>query len=750
MEVKKFMRKMLLFTITVICALIFFISDEKKLDNSYAAEDGYYTIAEFKAMVPDPYVQQRILQIWKYTDKPDTYKFYKNAFTNISTLQVFAPDGHVVDLTGLEKFTNITYLHISGKIKSLKPINAMTKLVTFSNTGDINRYSHDYDLSFKDIPNLTNLSSIEFYYVDIATLDGIDKLTNLHYLDLTGCSKISDLSPLAKSTNLTGLDISSCWDIRDLSVLAKLPNLKKFDANSCNITDISSLKNKTTMTELYLVGCEDLFESAYISKTMDTILSLSNLEILSLRSTGVGDTQLKQVCNKLPKLTKLILLNNNITSLSGIEKLQKLTTLEVGDNKISDFSPMSSLPNLVSNCLNYSEDATRVQIVSVNQKGNLVKNPFKDFYGNPVVFESNENFTYNKADNTIQVNTTGKVKLGVMPIKLEKDTVKQDLYINCSFEPSEITINKQPLDVVCTAGAPITLSVSATAENSKLQYQWYKGDVKIADGTSATYTIPESELSDAGSYKCVINGYMTTATTREAKVTVNKPTDKVVIVKQPGNVTCYEKESFTLTVKATSLDSNYTYKWYKDGVLLTNEKTNTITVKNASFSDSGKYKCEVSNAESKAMSNEAKVEVKEKIYIEPPTQKPNEIESTTVEVVVEETTTNEFQTEETTTEETTSEELTSEIETTTEEETTLEESSSYEEDTTEEETTEAVVEEETTSDNNSGGQGKSNLLIYFIVGLIILFIIVAIILFIFIFIKRRNDENENSSEGALR
>ena len=749
MKVKRIVKRVAVFTLIVMCACLFFVSTGSKKEEALAFNDEYITVGDMKTIFPDEYLRNVILSQMGYNGKPDDHIIYVNAFTYITTLNIMGTSDHEIDLTGIDRLTKLRYLFVGSPVKSLKPLNSLPELHTFKHWGDGATGSQISLLDIKDVKTLANL---ELYHVNLRTLDGVTNFTNLQYLRIEGCYYISDISMLSSLRKLSNLDITGCSRITDASVLASMHSLHTLRMIDAGITDISSLKNKTTMKKLDITGCDRLFSGANYSKNMEALLSLSNLEELHIRSVKIKQADFEQICNKLLKLKTLDLLSNKINNIDCIKKLTYIERLDLGANYISDFSPLSSLSNLKRNSITYSATGRRTQIISLSQKGNLVKNPFIDMYGQPVVLESNDDCIYDKNDNTILFNTSGEIMVGVMPIKLEKDTVNMELYINCTFEASPITIKKEPSDVVCTAGAPITLSVTAVAENSKLEYQWYKGDVKIADGTSSTYTIKESELSDAGSYKCVINGYMATATTREAKVTVNKPTDKVVIVKQPTNVSCYEKEIFTLSVKASSLDTNYTYKWYKDGVLMPNEKSATITVKNASISDSGKYKCEVSNSESTAMSNEAKVEVKEKIYTEPPTGKPGEKETTIAEAVTEEVTTEEASTErpsleETTSEESTEEESTSEEITSDVEETTEEESSTYEEETTETEI-ETVEEEETTSDNNSDGQGKNNLLIYFVVGLIIIFILVAIILFIIIYKKKRNDENNKNNTGS--
>ena len=58
----------------------------------------------------------------------------------------------------------------------------------------------------------------------ISSLEGIQYLTNLSILDVSGCSQLSDLTPLAGLTNLSTLDVSDCNQLTTIT-LTSLANL---------------------------------------------------------------------------------------------------------------------------------------------------------------------------------------------------------------------------------------------------------------------------------------------------------------------------------------------------------------------------------------------------------------------------------------------------------------------------------------------------------------------------------------------
>lgn len=82
----------------------------------------------------------------------------------------------------------------------------------------------------------------------------------------------------------------------------------------------------------------------------------------------------------------------------------------------------------------------------------------------------------------------------------------------------------QPVAQTICAGGSFTLS--ATATGSGVTYQWRKGGVNIAGATSASYTVSNAALSNAGSYDVVASvSSCSSATSTAVSVTVNsRPT----------------------------------------------------------------------------------------------------------------------------------------------------------------------------------------------------------------------------------
>jgi hypothetical protein len=160
-------------------------------------------------------------------------------------------------------------------------------------------------------------SRSELFLQRISSLDGLQFLTNLSSLDLSGCSQISDLSPLGHLTNLTSLDLSECSQVNDLSPLRDLINLTSLRLSRCShLSDLSPLEHLTNLTSLDLNRCSQLND-------MSSLTHLTNLTSLSLsRCTQVND-------------------------LSPLTHLTNLTSLNLGGcSHLSDLSMLAHLPKL--------------------------------------------------------------------------------------------------------------------------------------------------------------------------------------------------------------------------------------------------------------------------------------------------------------------------------------------------------------------------------------------------------------------
>lgn len=123
----------------------------------------------------------------------------------------------------------------------------------------------------------------------------------------------------------------SCIGITSLSGIENLTNLEYLIVSGIQISDISYLSDLTNLRDLSIIG-GDYSDISYLS-------NLTKLESLSLS----GDVTNLAPLEKLVNLETLYLPDNNISDITVLSKLTNLNTLYIVGNHITDFSPIKDL-----------------------------------------------------------------------------------------------------------------------------------------------------------------------------------------------------------------------------------------------------------------------------------------------------------------------------------------------------------------------------------------------------------------------
>jgi hypothetical protein len=85
--------------------------------------------------------------------------------------------------------------------------------------------------------------------------------------------------------------------------------------------------------------------------------------------------------------------------------------------------------------------------------------------------------------------------------------------------PPDPLITAQPQSVATAPGTTATMSVTATGTGT-LTYQWQQNGTNRVGQTSATLSLPNVALTDAGSWRCVVTGTLGANTSKAATLTV--------------------------------------------------------------------------------------------------------------------------------------------------------------------------------------------------------------------------------------
>src|SRR4028118_1545033 len=167
------------------------------------------------------------------------------------------------------------------------------------------------------------------YSYQLTDLRPLASFTQLTSLNLNGCymefggrncshGKLSDISILANFTHLTELDLGQN-SITDMSPLAALTELRVLDISDNPIIDLSPLSTLKNLTDLRLDGSRLTQQTDF-----SPLLALTQLQSLDLSRNLIGDR-----------------------SLETIAQLTTLKNLDVSYNRITDISPLTTLPNLI-------------------------------------------------------------------------------------------------------------------------------------------------------------------------------------------------------------------------------------------------------------------------------------------------------------------------------------------------------------------------------------------------------------------
>jgi len=164
--------------------------------------------------------------------------------------------------------------------------------------------------------------------------------------------------------------------------------------------------------------------------------------------------------------------------------------------------------------------------------------------------------------------------------------------------PATPIISAQPLTQSVLEGGSVALSVTASASNGALSYQWKKGGTDLVGKTTSSLNLNPVLLTDAGIYTvAVINSLSgTTATTLStaAILTVNSIATAPVIGTQPLTQAVTEGANMSLSVVATG-NGTLSYQWKKAGVDLSGKTTDTLGFAPVALADAGSYTVLVTN-----------------------------------------------------------------------------------------------------------------------------------------------------------
>ncbi|NFQ73566.1 DUF5050 domain-containing protein [Clostridium botulinum] len=268
--------------------------------------------------------------------------------------------------------------------------------------------------------DLENIKELDFHNAHIEKLNGIENMTALEKLNLSG-TDIKDISLLKYLTNLREVNISNT-SISDITALESSIYIRYLNLNKTEITTLEVIKKFEHIEKLYVSGTKistipnlnSLMELdlSNCNLTSNNFLSsnFSNLVYLNLSSIKIQGNLLNEINNIsiLGKLEYLSIANTNVVNIDVLRSLVNLRKLDItGCTKI-DTQVLNHLSDveIIGNEIvtfgdkvlereirelinNYSEPIYKRQLLSIT-KLELSGRGIVDLQG----LESMENLTY--------------------------------------------------------------------------------------------------------------------------------------------------------------------------------------------------------------------------------------------------------------------------------------------------------------------------------------------------------------------
>jgi Leucine-rich repeat (LRR) protein len=460
--------------------------------------------------------------------------------------------------------------------------NAQTTYVPDTNLRKMFKYFLPVYLDSKDYvvdaKAKTYTNSISIQNLNIKSLTGLWKFTGINSLACQD-NQISDFDSLSKLTNLTSL---YCFKNKITSI-PDISNLTKLSYLSCGYNQISKMPDLSSNTTLTYLDCG----GNQIAKLngVDKLVELQSLYVFSNLLDSLPDL------SKLTKLQVLACENNKIKTINGLDKLSQLTQLDIGTNNLDALPDLSILSKL--NYFSFQKNNLEV-LPSFDKMTNLIELiGFENKIKNSLDFTQNPNLTKidlsNNLISSFPKTTSNNTKLRTLKFASNKIdslpnfslfTTLDTVYVNdnqLTFEDViPLALNKnlknlkyapqgnvgQNTTIVLTERQAYNYVIGIDKHVLGNRYAWFKNGIQFAITNSDTLKFPIVQLSDSGTYSCIVTNELApllTLTSNEIKIKVEA---------------CIDLNKLTYTT--TDYDCNF------GGKLILNE--NSISGNNTPFS----------------------------------------------------------------------------------------------------------------------------------------------------------------------
>ena len=326
----------------------------------------------------------------------------------------------ITDITPLSANVSLTSLNLKGNtgIDGNRSNYTGERLEALNKIGEILDRNGTISIDVDKLGLFTNYKSLDLSGQSLTTLEALEGLTALTYLDLRG--------------NQLTLE-----DEKSQQILKSMTNLTDLNLESNKITDATAINSLSNLRRLTLSGENNKISLVEIE---DIISKLGYFKI--------STESLKTIVNcDINKITRLTLYGSNVTELPDLSKFTNLISLGLrGNSNIKDFSMISKLASLQG--LDLSMNRLHGRMIDFTQLTNLTSLNLSDNtlwtedLENLKALKNNRNLTITLSNNSIidasallVLDTSCKIDLrnNVNLTQESKDALKARFGSNVTF-----------------------------------------------------------------------------------------------------------------------------------------------------------------------------------------------------------------------------------------------------------------------------------------------------------------------------
>lgn len=261
-----------------------------------------------------------------------------------------------------------------------------------------------------------NLKTLRITDSELTVLPDITALTKLHFLDLSDCYNLTDISKIPVTNTLNDVELEKCTSVNDISPLKAVPSITRLCLDGVKITDKNADSNVDTISSLTNLKYLDL-AYAYVTDEYSSMFdSLTKLETLILAYNRFSNVDFLLSHNGTLKELTLYgcPVANDMTDTLG--QMTSLKTLGISSTNIMDYRFMSRLPHLTNWPIRMAEGSdsfptrpyTKIvkEFLPYTQETCVIDNPVINIDGTPVAPVEADGYTFDASSNQIILDTT--------------------------------------------------------------------------------------------------------------------------------------------------------------------------------------------------------------------------------------------------------------------------------------------------------------------------------------------------------